>query len=241
VGDRRGRTRTCRAICRNAVAPHTGACTRRSSGPTSDATTQELAERVAAATRVDPAIVELLRAHPDSLRLIDRRRGAFVIFDQLRRHVAHIQSLWKHGCAARTIQPLAASLAEACALPGWQALDLGKPHAAWSYYELAKHAAHEASDPNARAHATAEQAYVLIDTRQHAAAIELLGLSDSADTATTAATFGAAQHSRSSGARSMGPRVVGSEPARALESTPAHWKGRTRPPYEMMRRPDAAT
>jgi tetratricopeptide (TPR) repeat protein len=140
----------------------------------SPATERDLGTRVAATRRVDAAIVELLRAHTNSFRLIDRQLGACVVFEQLARHIVQIEDLWKRGCAPGMGPALAAALAEASTLAGWQALDLGRIGTAWSYYELAKHAAREADDPSVLAHATAEQAYVLIDSGRHEEAIELL-------------------------------------------------------------------
>jgi len=138
----------------------------------SRAAAQELTERAAAARRIDPGIVELLRAHTNSFRLIDRQLGASVVFEQLTRHIVQIEGLCKD--VPRRNEVLAVALAEASTLAGWQALDLGKLSAAWSYYELAKCAAREAGDPSVLAHATAEQAYVLIDFGQHEEAIELV-------------------------------------------------------------------
>jgi tetratricopeptide (TPR) repeat protein len=140
----------------------------------SSAAARDLRVRIAATRRIDSGLVELLRAHTNSFRLIDRQLGACVVFEQLVGHISQIENLWKHGRAPGTGPALAAAVAEASTLAGWQALDLGKTSTAWSYYELARHAAREAGDPSVLAHATAEQAYVLIDSGRHEEAIELV-------------------------------------------------------------------
>jgi tetratricopeptide (TPR) repeat protein len=138
----------------------------------STARASDLAERVAATRRIDRGIVELLRAHTNSFRLVDRQLGACAVFEQLACHIAQIETLCESAGAPGTGPGLATALAEASTLAGWQALDLGMTTTAWSYYELAKSAAREAGDPNVLAHATAEQAYVLIDSGRHEEAIE---------------------------------------------------------------------
>jgi hypothetical protein len=143
-------------------------------GEESRARAPEVTEAVAGNKRIDPTVVEVLREHTGSFRQIDRRLGAGVIFDQLTRHIVHLESLLKHPRAPRTGELLATALAEACTLAGWQALDLGKLATAWSCYETAKVAASEAGDRSALAHATAEQAYVLIDAGRCEAAIGLV-------------------------------------------------------------------
>lgn len=138
----------------------------------SRATAPAIDERLAADRPVDTAVVDLLRAHTNSFRLVDRQLGARVVFDQLTCHIAQIEALCRHRRPPRTGRALAGALAEACTLAGWQALDLGQTSKAWSYYELAKSAACEAGEPRVLAHATAEQAYVLIDAGQHEKAVE---------------------------------------------------------------------
>jgi hypothetical protein len=60
-------------------------------------------------------------------------------------------------------RPMAGALADAASLAGWQALDTGDPDEAWSLHRTAQHAAREAEDYPAMAHAMAQQAYVLLD------------------------------------------------------------------------------
>ena len=64
-------------------------------------------------------------------------------------------------------------LVEASTLAGSQALDRAALGQAWTHYERAKVAACEAESPSLLAHATAEQAFVLIDLDEPTAADQL--------------------------------------------------------------------
>ena len=57
---------------------------------------------------------------------------------------------------------LAGALAEASALAGWLALDRDDHDQAWRHHERAKHAAREADSPVLLAHATAQEAFILV-------------------------------------------------------------------------------
>jgi hypothetical protein len=69
---------------------------------------------------------------------------------------------------------LAKVLADASALAGWQALDVGTPRESWEHFERAKAAAREAEDASLLAFSTAEQAYVLLDLGDGVQAGELV-------------------------------------------------------------------
>ncbi|MGQ0717531.1 MAG: hypothetical protein ACT4NP_09495 [Pseudonocardiales bacterium] len=69
---------------------------------------------------------------------------------------------------------LAGVLVEASTLAGWQALDRAALGQAWTHYERAKAAAREADSRALLAHATAEQAFVLIDLDETTAAVDQL-------------------------------------------------------------------
>ena len=68
---------------------------------------------------------------------------------------------------------MAAVLADAAALAGWQALDTGDLDQAWALHVTAQHAAREAEDRPALVHAMAQQAYVLLDVGRSIDALEL--------------------------------------------------------------------
>ncbi len=91
--------------------------------------------------------------------------------------VAKVQQateLMQYSTMPSTRANLAALLCELCTLAGWQALDRAQMTTAWRYYEQAKTAARESEDKSFEAHATAEQAFVLIDMDEVSKAVELL-------------------------------------------------------------------
>jgi len=74
----------------------------------------------------------------------------------------------------RDRRPLAAILADAAALAGWQALDVGDPAQAWNFHEVARRAALESGSPCLQAHSMGEHAFVLLDLGQPIQAVALL-------------------------------------------------------------------
>lgn len=79
-----------------------------------------------------------------------------------------------HAVLADQRAPLAIALSEASTLAGWTTLDVGSTHQAWQHYETAKAAARESESPVLLAHATAEQAFPLLDVGETHSVIELL-------------------------------------------------------------------
>lgn len=80
-----------------------------------------------------------------------------------------------NGRARLTRTTLADLYADAAALAGWQALDTGQLSAAWDHHEEAKVAGREGSTPAALVHATAQQAYILLELKEARHALELTG------------------------------------------------------------------
>jgi tetratricopeptide (TPR) repeat protein len=78
-------------------------------------------------------------------------------------------------------RPVARALAGAATLAAWQALDVGAADRAWRHYEMAKNAARDAGEPLYVAHATGEQAYVLLDAGRPELAVELVREARTAD------------------------------------------------------------
>jgi tetratricopeptide (TPR) repeat protein len=132
----------------------------------------ELRARLAAARTIDPATITAFRAQIDATRRLDRQFGGLTQLEQLRGHIAHVTGLIAHGPAAGHRAALAAALAEASTLAGWQALDRDDHAQAWAHYEHAKHAAREAESARLLAHATAEQSFVLTALDENQAAVE---------------------------------------------------------------------
>jgi tetratricopeptide (TPR) repeat protein len=93
--------------------------------------------------------------------------------DPLRTQIDQVQQLLTYRAGPQR-PALAGVLVEASTLAGWQALDRAAPGQAWTHYERAKTAAREADSPALLAHATAEQAFVLLDLDDTTAAIDQL-------------------------------------------------------------------
>lgn len=129
-------------------------------GPSGD----ELAERLVIARRVDEQTIELFRDEVISVRHADRRFGSAARLERLRGQITEIEGLLRHTILRRDRAPLAGVLVEASTLAGWNSLDIGSLAQAWTHYERAKYAAMESGSSGLLAHATAEQAFVLIDT-----------------------------------------------------------------------------
>ncbi len=139
-----------------------------------DGASEELRERLLTARSIDAATIELFRRQVDNFRHIDRRLGAIALLDQLNRQIQQIGDLLLYGTVRRHREALAAILAEAATLAGWEALDRTSLALAWRHHETAKTAAREASSPSLLAYATAQQAFLLIDLGNPAGAVELL-------------------------------------------------------------------
>ncbi len=133
----------------------------------------ELRSRLAMARTVDPEIVDVFRHQVDHARHVDRRFGALTQLDQLRTQIDQVHQLLSYRAGPQR-PALAAVLVEASTLAGWQALDRAALGQAWAHYERAKAAAREAASPALLAHATAEQAFVLIDLDEPTAAVDQL-------------------------------------------------------------------
>jgi hypothetical protein len=133
----------------------------------------ELRSRLAMARTVDLETVEVFRHQVDHARHVDRRFGAVTQLDQLRTQIDQVHHLLSY-CAGPQRPALAAVLVEASTLAGWQALDRAAVGQAWAHYERAKAAAREADSPALLAHATAEQAFVMIDLDETTAAVDQL-------------------------------------------------------------------
>lgn len=141
--------------------------------PEQDPEAAELRARLAVARTVDQKTVEVFRHQVDHARRIDRRFGALTQLDQLRAQIDQVQQLLTHRAGPQR-HALAGVLVEASTLAGWQSLDRAAVGQAWSHYERAKAAAREAESAALLAHATAEQAFVLIDLDETSAAVEQL-------------------------------------------------------------------
>ena len=139
-----------------------------------DPEADELRARLATARAVDHETVQVFLRQVNDARQVDRRFGGVTLLDQLRSHIDHVTLLLSHAAPGGTRDTLAAGLTEASTLAGWQALDRNAVGQAWRHYECAKTASREAGSAALLAHATAEQALVLTDLGETAAAVEQL-------------------------------------------------------------------
>lgn len=137
-------------------------------------TENELRQMLSASRRIDTSVLGLLHEQLDGIRRLDRQLGAIVAHDEVNTKTRQVTRLLSHSLTPGTREQLAALLSEVGTLAGWQALDLRMVAESWQHYERAKSAAKESGLPPFEAHTTAEQAFVLLDLGETAAAVELL-------------------------------------------------------------------
>ncbi|MEQ7126091.1 hypothetical protein ABN034_16375 [Actinopolymorpha sp. B11F2] len=137
-------------------------------------TTTEFVAKLAAGRSVGPETARVFLDQLDTIRAADRTLGAPATHKRLLNLIRSMQALLRHAVLPRGRAPLAAALADATALAGWQALDLGDVERAWELHESSKAAAREAGNNSSIAHAMAEQACVLIDLGCGSDAVDLV-------------------------------------------------------------------
>lgn len=121
----------------------------------------------------DSTLLDALRTQTEAIRLQDRQYGAGALLEQMRGHVANIEQHLTHAVFESSRKPLAWQLADAAALAGWQALDLGAIDQAWRFFETASAAAQQAGDKALFGFARMEQAHVLAELTKLTAAAQL--------------------------------------------------------------------
>jgi tetratricopeptide (TPR) repeat protein len=92
--------------------------------------------------------------------------GAPSVAGKLEAHISHLEASLSYSLRPGNRQQLAAVLADASALAGWRAIDMGRLPRAWAHFERATRAAREATDNCLLAFSAGEQAYVLLDLKQ---------------------------------------------------------------------------
>ncbi|MCP2262243.1 hypothetical protein LX15_005977 [Streptoalloteichus tenebrarius] len=137
-----------------------------------DESLEELRARIAVARSIDVETIEQFQQQVNLARTSDARFGATTVLDQLNSHIAQIQRILTYAVPLRYRARLSAVLTDASTLAGWNSLDRGAIKAAWDHHETAKLAAREADSPSLLAHATAQQAVILLDLGETAAAVE---------------------------------------------------------------------
>jgi tetratricopeptide (TPR) repeat protein len=134
----------------------------------------ELLRQITAARSIDSADIRVLQAETDTIRLLDRRLGAPAVAGKLEAHISYVEAGLRYSIRPGNRQQLAAVLADASALAGWQAIDMGRLARAWTHFERATAAAREAGDPCLLAFAAGEQAYVLLDLHRPEEALAMV-------------------------------------------------------------------
>jgi hypothetical protein len=132
------------------------------------------ADRMAKSGKVGAELLDVLDAMTESYRRLDRQLGAASVFDDSTHHLQRIARLRDASMTIDHRRRLAAAAGEVASLAAWQALDLGRPGAAWSYYSLATRAAREAGDRELHAYVVAETSYVLLFGGQVRQALSLI-------------------------------------------------------------------
>lgn len=139
-----------------------------------DSEAVELRQRLSVARYVDQEVVDLLRSQLNGLRRLDRQMGAVVAYPEVRQKIEQVRDLHAHSLTPTIRTQLARLLSELNALAGWQAFDRCAIVQAWEHHERAKQAAHDAEAPELRAHAAAQQAFILSDVGNVSAAVTQL-------------------------------------------------------------------
>jgi transcriptional regulator with XRE-family HTH domain len=134
----------------------------------------ELLQQITTARSIDSAVVRTLQDETDAIRLLDRRLGAPAVAPKLEAHISHIETSLRYSLPPGQRRPLAKVLADAAALAGWQAIDMGHLAVAWDHSERATAAAREAGDFCLQAFAAGEQAYVMLDLQRSHEALEMV-------------------------------------------------------------------
>lgn len=147
---------------------------RESAGPVRADDYDALLDRIDSAHSVSGSLVETMLRQTELLRTMDRQLGAAGIVDQMQSHLATLSDALTFAVLPTSRRPVARALAGAATLAAWQALDVGAADRAWRRYETAKSAARDSGEPLFLAHATGEQAYVLLDAGRPELAIELV-------------------------------------------------------------------
>jgi transcriptional regulator with XRE-family HTH domain len=120
---------------------------------------------------VDRELVSLFESQTQNLRMLDRRLGTAALLQQTEMHVTQMERVLQNSVGGRRIE-LAAALAAAAGLAGWQALDQGSIQRAWQLHDVARSAARESGNATLIAHVTAQSAYVLLDANQSNLALQ---------------------------------------------------------------------
>ena len=133
----------------------------------------ELTARLAAARTADRETVAAFQQRLNYSRLLDRQLGGTQLAVELSLQIGQMQEIRHHSVDAPTRESLAAVIADACALVGWQWLDLHNPTKAWDHYAQGVSAAAESGSPALRSYVLAGQSVVLLDLDEPVTALQM--------------------------------------------------------------------
>jgi tetratricopeptide (TPR) repeat protein len=139
-----------------------------------DDSARELQDRLQTSARIDLTIIALLHGQLLAVRCLDRQLGSTVVRDDVLVKLDQVERLLFYSVSPLIRTRLSMLLAEYCMLAGWQALDQRRMVDSWQLYEKAKLAAKESGCISYTAHASAQQAFVLIDLGRSTEAEKLL-------------------------------------------------------------------
>ena len=122
--------------------------------------------------KVGATLLDTLDAMTEGYRRIDRQLGAASVFDDSTHHLQRIPRLRDASMTTESRRRLAAAASEVASLAAWQALDLGRPGAAWSYYCL--QGSPRGGHRELHAYVVAETSYVLLFSGQVREALSLV-------------------------------------------------------------------
>jgi transcriptional regulator with XRE-family HTH domain len=134
----------------------------------------DLLRQISAARNIDASVVTALQNETETIRRLDRRLGAPAVAVKLEAHISQVETGLRYSLRPSNRQQLAAVLADASALAGWQAIDMGRLPQAWDHFERVTGAAREAGDTCLLAFAGGEQAYVLLDLGRPHEALQMV-------------------------------------------------------------------
>jgi tetratricopeptide (TPR) repeat protein len=123
----------------------------------------ELLQQITTARSIDGTVLSVLQGETEAIRLLDRRMGAPAVAGKLEAHIDHLETSLRYSLRPGNRLRLASILADASALAGWQAIDMGRLPRAWDHFERATRAAREGEDNALLAFSAGEQAYVMLD------------------------------------------------------------------------------
>jgi hypothetical protein len=134
---------------------------------------RDLTANFAAARAAGPETVTAFQQRLDLARQLDRRLGGTSLAVELAQQIQQMQEIVRYSVDGRLRRSLAAVIADACALVGWQWLDQSRREKSWNYYAQGRTAAAETDSPSLRSYVLAGQSVVLLDLGDPGAALQM--------------------------------------------------------------------